>query len=132
MPQKNTLTPISVLFIRWYYLEAPVSVVRGYLAYAAAIAEIVPFAFLLRTLLLPWKNIADRTRMRGIDLGRIMEKLSLGLLACGVGFVVRLLTILMGLFLQILLLSLVTIYVAVWLAFPVLLVIGIGFIIQSI
>ena len=41
----------------------------------------MPFVFLLRTLLLPWKNIADRTKMRGIDLSRIMEKLSLGLLA---------------------------------------------------
>lgn len=132
MPKKNTLTPISVLFIRWYYLEAPASAVRGYLAYAGAISEIVPFIFLLRTLLLPWKNIADRTRMRGIDLGRIMEKLSLGLLACGVGCVVRLLTIVMGLFLQMLLLSLVTIYLAIWLAFPVLLILGIVFILQAI
>lgn len=131
MPKKNTLTPLSVLFIKWYYLEAPASVVRGYIAYARAIAEIVPFVFLLRTLLLPWKNIADRTRMRGIDLGRIVEKLSLGLLACGVGFVVRLLTIVMGLFLQILLVILVLTYLVVWIAFPILLVMGIGFIFQT-
>lgn len=131
MPRKNTLTPIYTLFLKWYYLEAPASVVRGYFAYAAAIAEIVPFVFLLRTLLLPWKNIADRTRMRGIDLGRIVEKLSLGLLACGVGCVVRLLTIVMGLVLQIILASLVIAYLAVWITFPALLVLGIGFIFQT-
>ncbi len=131
MPTKNTLTPISVLFLKWYYLEAPASVVRGYFAYATAIAEIVPFVFLLRTLLLPWKNIADRTRMRGIDLGRIVEKLSLGLLACGVGFVVRLLTIVMGLFLQILLVTLLIAYLVIWITFPVLLIMGIGFIFQA-
>ena len=131
MAQKNTLTPITVLFVQWYYFEAPLSFIRGYFAYAKAISEIVPFVFLFRTLLLPWKNIADRTRMRGIDLTRIMEKLSLGLLACGVGFVVRVLTICMGLLAQFLLLTFVLTYLAVWLLFPALFLLGIGTCIQS-
>ncbi len=107
-----------VTFLSWYYLEAPIAIVRGTISYIVAVAKIVPFGFLLLTLLSPWKNIVDRTPMRGIDLNRIMEKLSLGLLARAVGLVVRIITIALGLIVEIAIISISMAYLALWLAFP--------------
>ena len=131
MAKTHTQTSIPVLFLHWYYGEAPLSIVRGYFAYARALGEIVPFGFLLLTLLSPWKNIVDRTVMHGIDLKKITEKLSLGLLARLVGCVVRLLTITMGLIVEILLLIVAVTYLTLWLAFPAVFVIGISYCIQT-
>ncbi len=119
-PNKHQSLPRT--FVVWYYLEAPLAIVRGALAYAAAIAEIVPFLFLVRTLLSPWKNIVDRTVMHGIDLNRIAEKLALSFLARLVGLVIRLITIALGLIFEALLFAISIVYLAVWLAFPVLIV----------
>ena len=58
------------MFLSWYYLEAPLNIVRAYAAYARAFAEIVPFGFLLLTLLSPWKNIVDRSPMHGMCIVR--------------------------------------------------------------
>lgn len=131
MAKTNIHTPLPLLFVRWYYLEAPLQIVRGYFAYARAFGEIVPFGFLLLTLLSPWKNIVDRTVMHGIDLEKIAEKLSLGLLARLVGCVVRLLTIALGLLSEILLLICAVTFLAFWLAFPIVFVIGISYCIQT-
>lgn len=119
------------MFLAWYYVEAPLWIMRGWMAYAKAFAKIVPFGFLIRTLFSPWKNIVDRTVMHGIDLQKIAEKLSLGLLARLVGCTVRLLTIAIGLVIECLLLAGFAIYLAIWLTFPLLLLLGLSFCIRS-
>ncbi|MSR68134.1 hypothetical protein EXS65_04940 [Candidatus Peribacteria bacterium] len=131
MEKTHTKNSIIALFFHWYYLEAPAGILRGYAAYARSFAEIFPFLFLLRTLFSPWKNIVDRSPMHGIDLKKITEKLSLGLLACMVGFFVRILTILLGLIAEMLLLAATILYLTVWLTFPILLVLGTAYCIQS-
>ncbi len=127
MAENYSHKPLIALFPRWYVLQAPLAIVRGTLAYMRAIAEIIPFGFLLLTLLSPWKNIVDRRPMHGIDLKKITEKLSLGLLARLVGCVVRLLTIALGLVFEIFVIIAGILMLAVWLAFPVIFVLGISF-----
>lgn len=122
MSENNTYKPLTALFLRWYFLEVPKQIVRGYIAYARAFAEIFPFLFLLRTLLSPWKNIVDRRPMHGIDLKKIAEKLSLGLLARLTGATVRILTILIGLIVEFLVLFAAVLIFTFWIIFPMLLV----------
>ncbi len=131
MEKTHTKKSLIALFVRWYYLEAPIGILREYAAYARAFAEIFPFLFLLRTLFSPWKNIVDRSPMHGIDLKKITEKLSLGLLACAVGCVVRLLTMVMGLTIELLLLIGTIAYLMIWFTFPILFVLGSLYCIQS-
>ncbi len=131
MTVSNKQQSLLAIFTRWYFYEAPRSILCGYAAYALAFAEIFPFIFLLRTLLSPWKNISDRTLMHGIDLEKIAEKLSLGLLARLVGCVVRLLTIILGLLFEILILLTTVFILAAWFSFPVLLFLGTSYCIRS-
>lgn len=131
MEKTHTKNSLIALFFHWYYLEAPMKILRGYTAYATAFAEIFPFLFLLRTLFSPWKNIVDRRPMHGIDLKKLTEKMSLGLVACAVGCVVRIVTILLGLIAESLLLFGMIVYLSVWLLFPALFILGITYCIRS-
>lgn len=125
IPKKQT--PIVLVFLRWYYTEAPRAICHTAMTYIVAIAEIFPFVFLLKTLVSPWKNIVDRTVMHGIDLNLIAEKLSLGLLARLVGFVVRILTIAAGLIIEIIAMATTVVLLMMWLTFPLLFLLGISF-----
>jgi hypothetical protein len=103
----------------WYFCIQPRKIVLGYAAYATALFEIVPFGFLLLTLFSPWKNIKDRTVVHGFNLNKFIERLSLDLLARGTGFVVRILTMTLGLLLQVVLLAVSLTYLLAWICFPV-------------
>ena len=131
MAATTTQKPLLPAFVSWYYLEAPIGIVRGAIAYARAFGEIFPFGFLILTLFSPWKNIVDRTVMHGIDLERIAEKMSLGLLARLVGFVVRILTIALGLLFEVLLLAIASLTLFVWLTFPILFFTGLTLCIRT-
>ncbi|MDD5055762.1 MAG: hypothetical protein PHZ00_05860 [Candidatus Peribacteraceae bacterium] len=122
---------LTALFLRWYFLRAPLRIIRGYGAYAMAFLEIVPFGFLLLTLLSPWKNIADHTQIRGLDIKHITEALALSLLARGVGCVIRILTIALGLVFHVLLLTGTIVYLLAWIGFPLMLIYGGIFIFSS-
>ena len=115
---------LPALFLRWYYLKAPLRILKGYRDYSIALLEIIPFGFLLFTLLSPWKNIADRTTVRGLDIKHITEALALSLLARGVGCVVRILTIALGLVFHVFLLAGAIIYLLAWIGFPLILIYG--------
>lgn len=112
-------THILLRLIDWYFRIQPGRIVRGYLAYAKALFEIVPFGFLLLTLLSPWKNIQDRSKIQGFNLNKFIERICLDLLARGTGCVVRLVTIVLGLFLQAVLLMCSAVYLLAWIGFPI-------------
>jgi hypothetical protein len=122
---------LLALFLRWYFLRAPLRILKGYRDYAIALLEIIPLGFLLLTLLSPWKNIADHTQIRGLDIKHITEALALSLLARGVGCVVRILTILLGLVFHVVLLAGVMVYFLCWIGFPLILVYGIFLMVQT-
>jgi hypothetical protein len=119
-----------ILFIRWYFLRIPLGIIQGYAQYAGALLDIIPFGYLLRTLLSPWKNIVERTPRHGLNISLIFEAICLGLLARGVGCVVRILTIALGLMLHVLLLALTVAYLVVWILFPVITVLSVAYLLS--
>ncbi|MFA5799325.1 MAG: hypothetical protein WC840_00005 [Candidatus Peribacteraceae bacterium] len=121
-----------LLFVKWYLIEMPLRIIQGYALYACALLDIVPFGFLLKTLLSPWKNILDRTPRRGLNPQLLFEAFCFSLLARGVGCVVRIITIAFGLVLHALLLGLTVLYLVLWIAFPLLTVWGVFLIALSI
>jgi ABC-type glycerol-3-phosphate transport system permease component len=119
-------------FVKWYFTEKPLGIVQTYSQYACALLDVVPLGFLLKTLFSPWKNIVERTPRHGLDISLIFEAFCLGLLARGVGCVVRLLTIALGLILHIILLGLTAAYLVLWLAFPLISLFGLVLLFQMI
>lgn len=125
-PHKHLL-----LILRWYCLQEPYAIIVGYLRYARALQEIIPFLFLIVTLFSPWKNIREKKKGHGFDLNEFVGRLVLNVFSRIVGAVVRIITIIFGLILQIVLLALFLVYFGFWILYPVAAVSGIGFAIWS-
>ena len=104
--------------VRWYLIEEPLLIIRGYLAYAKALMEIIPLPFLLFTLVKPWKNIRERKRGHGFDLKAESERFVLNIFSRVVGAVVRLIAMILGVTLQIVLLAAATAYLVLWVLYP--------------
>lgn len=113
------------LILRWYVLQEPYAILIGYLRYARALQEIIPFVFLLMTLLSPWKNIYEKKKGHGFDLSEFLERLTLNIFSRAVGAVVRLCTILFGIIVQIVLLAMFIVYFGLWMSYPFLAFAGI-------
>jgi hypothetical protein len=126
------MPPRFRIYIFWYFVETPLRIISRYAEYACALLDIIPFWFLIKTLLSPWKNILDRTPRHRLDFKRMFEALCLNLLARGTGCVVRILTIIMGIVLHILVLGFTVLYLVVWLAFPLATLFGIALMIVTI
>lgn len=89
-PQKTRFRPVPALLL-WYAWTRPYGILRGGFAYALALLESFSVVFLLKTLFSPWKNILDDSKRRSLQA--IMEGWCLSLLSRGVGFVVRIVSI---------------------------------------
>jgi hypothetical protein len=114
----QTKTTFGKDVLHWYFLDEPLAIVKAYVEYAKALLEIIPFGFLLLTLLSPWKNLHDRRQERGFNLNRAIESACFSLLSRGVGSTVRLITIALGLFFHIILLACSLLYLGLWISFP--------------
>ena len=125
-PHKHLL-----LILKWYALTEPRAIVIGYLRYARALQEIIPFAFLVMTLLCPWKNIREKKTYHGFNLTDFLERLTLNLFSRCVGAVVRIFTIIFGVLLQIILLAAFLGYLTFWVAYPFAALAGIHYLITS-
>ena len=120
----HTSIPAVLLreFVPWYYRERPRQIVKTYHAYARAFLQIFSIFFLLRTLFSPWKAITDVYPARGFNLEAILSVFALNATARLIGAVIRLTTIIFGIFLQMLMLVGVVLWLLVWLLFPFFLV----------
>ena len=107
-------------FLPWYYLERPRQIILLYIAYARTFAEIFSFLFLVKTLISPWKSITDSYPSNMLQLGKIIQVLTLNMTARGVGFVIRIVTICIGLCVQVAVLAFFLCYLILWISFPAL------------
>lgn len=114
-------------FVSWYFGERPQEIVALYLRYAGAFSESFAMLFMLKTMFAPWKSITDEYPTKGLNLQAITATFFLNLTSRAIGFVVRIAAIVMGLFTQLVLLTGFMAYLAVWLLYPVLLVLAIPF-----
>ncbi len=111
-------------FIAWYYGDHPGRIIRSYLQYAGAFGESFSMFFLLKTLFEPWKSIKDNYPDKGFNMQAILETLFLNMTTRGIGAFIRLSAILTGLLIQLSLLAGFLLWLAVWMAFPLIVVIG--------
>ncbi|MBM3231004.1 hypothetical protein FJZ28_01620 [Candidatus Peregrinibacteria bacterium] len=105
-------------FLHWYFFERPSRIVRSYLAYLRALSDIFAFAFLIRTLLSPWKQITAVYPVKGMNLTAIGESLTLNCLSRTIGMLFRLSAICMGMAVIAILTVFYGAYTLAWLVFP--------------
>lgn len=118
-------------FVRWYAGRRPREIVASYLEYAGAFGEAFAILFMLKTLVAPWKSITDEYPSKGFNLEAIVATFFLNLTSRAIGFVIRVSAIVMGLLIQIGLAIGFVAYLALWLAYPVLLLFAVPFFLVS-
>lgn len=106
-------------FVRWYWVEHLPVIGKTYLQYADALRESFSIIFMLKTLFSPWKSIKDSYPTKGFNVQAILETLFLNITTRVIGAFIRLCAIIAGLVMQILLLTGFLAYVVLWIAFPV-------------
>ncbi len=77
--------------------------------------------FLLRTLFSPWKSIVEEYPTR-LDLAKMFTAITLNVTSRFIGAIIRIIAILIGVIMQALLLAGAVALLALWFAFPVLVV----------
>lgn len=106
-------------FIRWYFWDQPMKIMRSFFDYLRAFIEIFSFIFLVRTLFSPWRQITDRYPKRGFNLTEISQTFTLNVVSRTIGFIFRSVTLLLGLIFIILLTVVFAAFYLSWLAFPI-------------
>ncbi len=109
-------------FVLWYVYRLSQRIVHFGLDLLIAVTLIVPFGFLLKSFLSPWKQIHDTTPTKpGLQLGAMLETITLGLTARLIGAFIRTLTILFGVVLLLVALTVIAFLFVVWLLLPIVL-----------
>lgn len=124
-----TNTSIGALFLRWYLVQRPGKIVREYVAYAAAFGSMFSIIFLLKTLFAPWKSIRDSYPTKGFDLTAILQTLTLNITARAIGCIIRLGALVFGALLQAALFAGFSLYILLWLVFPLVAFLAIPFLV---
>lgn len=118
-------------FLKWYFLEKPVRILKTYWEYCKAFNEVFSFGFLLRTLFSPWKQITDKYPSKGFDIGQIAQTFTLNVTTRVIGFIFRIFAFAFGLLMHLVLLAGFVAFFSAWLLFPVLFVWGVVYLFQS-
>lgn len=113
----RTRLPLPLEFVRWYYTIAPISILDIWGGYLAANLHYFSVLLLLRTLFAYWhKDIEGYGR--GFDPGRYLRVFSMNMVSRGVGFIIRMVTIVFGLIIELLIVFLGIIFLIFWLLAP--------------
>ncbi|HLD32324.1 MAG TPA: hypothetical protein VJB10_01905 [Candidatus Peribacteraceae bacterium] len=114
-------------FLPWYFFEEPKHIVKTYILYARAFHEIVSIKFLLLTLISPWKSIRDEYPSGGFNLGEFAQSLTLNITSRVIGFLFRIVTLTIGLAMQVALFVGFLAYIILWFFYPGILIAGIAY-----
>ena len=104
-------------FVPWALWDQPKRILRCYVEYARACAEILSITFLLQTLVSPWKGISEAVPSV-IRWDQFLQAFFVNLVTRGIGMVIRLMAIALSLTLQILLLAVFVILSVGWYVLP--------------
>jgi hypothetical protein len=113
-------TKLITIFIKWYFFEIPIKIIKQLYKYLLVISKIYSFVFLLKTFFSPWKNQSYAYPDKGFDINKILEVWTSNMVARIVGAFVRFFTILTGLITIILTIFLGFLILFLWLTYPVL------------
>jgi len=81
--------------------------------------------YLIKTFVAPWKSIQDAYPSKGLNVSAILETWTLNMTARVIGMVVRTCAMIAGLLLQLILIFCFTVYVILWVIFPLLFIGGV-------
>ncbi|MDD5041624.1 MAG: hypothetical protein PHX87_04435 [Candidatus Peribacteraceae bacterium] len=105
-------------FLPWVLWQEPLNILRGYFEYARAFSEILSVPFLLKTLLSPWKGIAEEMPSV-VRWDQFLQAFFVNLVTRMIGMVIRLLAILLSIVLQVVLFALFAVLFVGWFVFPI-------------
>ena len=111
---------IPLIFWRWYYGEAASEVLRGWKNFIIFATQYFSIPLLLKTLLAPWRRDITR-RPRGLDLKKFFEYLAFNLISRGTGFLIRLITIIIGIVFLVFTIIVGAVFFILWLFLPLIL-----------
>lgn len=116
---------IILRFWSWYYSSAIRSLIKIWRNFIIFVREYYSIPLLLRTLFYPWRR--DITKYgRGFSIKNFLETLGFNLISRGLGFCVRLLTIVLGLICLSGVIILGALALVIWLILPLVLLLFIG------
>ena len=118
-------------FIRWYFWEQPSRILRVYFEYLRAFVEIFSFIFLVRTLIAPWRQIADPYQKRGFNLGQFSQTLTLNVVSRIIGLIFRSVTLIFGLAATVALTVFFAAFYMAWLSFPIVFWVGLTYVFSA-
>ena len=109
-------------FFHWYFVLAPKDILSIWAGYLQANLHYFAIILLLRTLFAPWHRDLEGYG-RGFDFGRYFRVFTMNMVSRGVGFVVRLVVVLVGLSAEVLILAAGLVFLIFWIVAPVILTI---------
>jgi hypothetical protein len=112
--------PIILVFWKWYYGEAVKNVLAAWMNFIIFALNYFSIPLLLKTLFAPWKRDITR-KPRGLDMKKFFDYLVFNLISRGLGFLVRVITILIGIVFLILVVVAGAIFFVLWLVMPLVL-----------
>ena len=121
-PKRN----IVILWISWHFFEAPKNILRAWRNFLVFNFRYFSFSFLLKTLFCHWRRYRC-SYGRGFDLKRYFSVFLFNLMSRILGAMVRILTILLGLLVEVFLLMAGIIAFFSWIFLPLLLPLGLYF-----
>ena len=124
-------TSILLTFFTWYLLEIPWRLVRSWGEYMRTVGEIFSFFFLLKTFFKPWKSITDTYPHKGLNIGLIAQAFTLNCTSRIIGMIFRSAALILGLVMEGVVIVLFSAMLIVWMFFPVLVVLDIVFLIET-
>ena len=111
---------IVLRFWGWYYTGAVKGLVRAWKNFIIFVREYYSIPLLLKTLVVPWRRDITR-RPRGLDIKKLLEALVFNLISRGIGFLIRSITVVIGLVCLIGVIIFGFLALIVWLVLPALL-----------
>lgn len=112
---------VMVIFWRWYYEEAMRDILTGWKNFIIFSLEYFSIPLLLKTLFAPWKRDITR-KPRGLDLKKLFEYITFNLISRGLGFIVRFLTICVGILFFFFVVIAGAVFFLIWIFLPLIFV----------
>lgn len=111
---------IILRFWGWYYSGAVKSLIKIWRNFIIFVREYYSIPLLLKTLIVPWRRDITR-RPRGLDIKKLFEALAFNLISRGIGFIIRSITVVIGLICLIGIIILGFVTLVIWLILPMVL-----------
>jgi len=113
--------PIVLVFWRWYYGDALKNILTAWRNYIIFALHYFSIPLLLRTLFAPWRRDITR-KPHGLDFKKIFEYVAFNAISRGLGFLVRLFTIIFGIVFLFGVIVLGAVFFVIWIFLPLVLV----------